>query len=104
MKTQIGLGVLSIPFVFNTLGMVPGVIILCIVAFIAGWTSYMVGVFKSKHPEVYGFEDAGGIMFGRLGKEVFGIAFSLCKSLYSHRNRKLTLQIGSSLPGLESSA
>ena len=79
MKTQIGLGILSIPAVFDTLGMIPGVITLCIVALIATWTSYMVGVFKLKHPEVYGFEDAGALMFGRLGKEVFGIAFSLCK-------------------------
>ncbi|XRM42612.1 hypothetical protein ABZX51_005822 [Aspergillus tubingensis] len=77
MKTQIGLGVLSIPSVFDTLGMVPGVILLCIVALIATWTSYMVGVIKMKHPEIYGFDDAGGLMFGRLGKEVFGIAFSL---------------------------
>ncbi|KAJ5087340.1 hypothetical protein N7456_010956 [Penicillium angulare] len=77
MKTQIGLGVLSIPSVFDTLGMIPGVVILCVVASIATWTSYMVGIFKLKHPEVYGFEDAGALMFGRIGKEIFGIAFSL---------------------------
>ncbi|KAL4909135.1 hypothetical protein BDW74DRAFT_187465 [Aspergillus multicolor] len=77
LKTQIGLGVLSIPSVFDTLGMVPGVILLCIVAGIATWTSYMVGVFKMNHREVYGIDDAGGIMFGPVGKEIFGIAFSL---------------------------
>lgn len=80
MKTQIGLGVLSIPFVFNTVGLVPGAVLVCVVASVATWTSYMVGVFKLRHPEVYGFEDAGGLMFGRVGKEIFGIAFSLCKS------------------------
>lgn len=78
MKTQIGLGVLSIPFVFDTLGMVPGVVCLCVVSLIATWTSYMVGVFKLRHPEVYGFEDAGALMFGRIGKEIFGIGFCLC--------------------------
>lgn len=80
LKTQIGLGVLSIPSVFDTLGMVPGVIFLCIVAAIATWTSYMVGVFKMNHREVYGIDDAGGLMFGRIGREVSSIAFSLCES------------------------
>ncbi|KAI9044081.1 uncharacterized protein KD926_001904 [Aspergillus affinis] len=42
MKTQIGLGVLSVPSVFDSVGL-----------------------------------DAGGLMFGRVGKEVFGTAFCL---------------------------
>lgn len=32
-----------------------------------------------RHPEVYGIDDAGGIMFGRIGKEILGIVFFLCK-------------------------
>ncbi len=32
MKTQIGLGVLSIPSAFDTLGVVPGVIVLIVIA------------------------------------------------------------------------
>jgi amino acid permease len=37
MKTQIGLGVLSIPLVFDTLGMIPGIIILISIATITTW-------------------------------------------------------------------
>jgi amino acid permease len=37
MKTQIGLGVLSIPLVFDTLGMIPGIIILLSIATITTW-------------------------------------------------------------------
>lgn len=37
MKTQIGLGVLSIPLVFDTLGMIPGIIVLLAIAFITTW-------------------------------------------------------------------
>lgn len=37
MKTQIGLGVLSIPLVFDTLGMIPGIIILLAIAVITTW-------------------------------------------------------------------
>ncbi|KAH1273633.1 hypothetical protein KXW98_003570 [Aspergillus fumigatus] len=77
MKTQIGLGVLSIPSVFDTVGMIPGVILLCIVASIAAWTSYVVGVFKINHRQVYGIDDAGGLMFGAIGKEIFATAFCL---------------------------
>ena len=79
MKTQIGLGVLSIPAVFDTLGLVPGVICLCAIAAITTWSDYIIGVFKIRHPAVYGIDDAGGLMFGRAGREIFGIAFCLCK-------------------------
>ncbi|KAK7417266.1 hypothetical protein QQX98_004700 [Neonectria punicea] len=77
MKTQIGLGVLSLPAAFDSLGIVPGVICLCAVGAITTWSDYMVGVFKLNHPEVYGLDDAGALMFGRIGREVFGLAFCL---------------------------
>ncbi|KAF4214630.1 hypothetical protein CNMCM8980_008156 [Aspergillus fumigatiaffinis] len=77
MKTQIGLGVLSIPSAFDTLGLVPGVICLCTIAVITTWSDYMVGVFKLHHREVYSISDAGGLMFGRLGRVFLGAAFCL---------------------------
>ncbi|KAL6407960.1 amino acid transporter [Ilyonectria robusta] len=77
MKTQIGLGVLSIPSAFDTLGIVPGVICLCTIAAITTWSDYMVGVFKLRHPQVYGIDDAGGLMFGRIGRETLAVAFCL---------------------------
>jgi amino acid permease len=79
MKSQIGLGVLSIPAAFDTLGIVPGVVILLTVAAITTWSDYMVGVFKLRHREVYGIGDVGGMLFGRIGKIFFGVAFVLCK-------------------------
>ena len=79
MKTQIGLGVLSIPAVFNSLGMIPGIICLLAIAIITTWSDYMVGAFKLKHPEVYGIDDVGQLLFGRIGKEVMGVAYVLCE-------------------------
>ena len=79
MKTQIGLGVLSIPAVFNSLGMIPGIICLLAIAIITTWSDYMVGAFKLRHPEVYGIDDVGQLLFGRIGKEVMGVAYVLCK-------------------------
>lgn len=78
-KSQIGLGVLSIPIALDTLGIVPGVIILCVIAGITTWSDYIVGVFKLRHPEVYGIDDAGKLMFGRVGQIIFGGAFVLCE-------------------------
>ncbi|KAI7778975.1 hypothetical protein LA080_001492 [Diaporthe eres] len=76
-KASIGLGVLSIPTVFDTLGIVPGIICLVAVGTIITWSGYVVGTFKRAHPEVYGVDDAGYLMFGRIGREVFGAAFCL---------------------------
>lgn len=87
MKTQIGLGVLSIPAAFDTLGLVPGVICLCAIAVITTWSDYVVGMFKLRHREVYGIDDAGGLMFGRLGREVFGAVFCLCKYTFPDQIR-----------------
>ncbi|KAF4123043.1 Transmembrane amino acid transporter protein [Geosmithia morbida] len=77
MKTQIGLGVLSMPQTFDNVGMIPGVLLLLAVAAIATWTSWVVGMFKLNHPSVYGIDDAGYIMFGRVGREVLGTFFCL---------------------------
>ncbi|KAF6831214.1 amino acid transporter [Colletotrichum plurivorum] len=77
MKTQIGLGVLSIPGTFHVLGIVPGVIALIIIAGITTWSDYIVGVFKMNHPEVYSIDDVGRLLFGRVGREFFGVVFCL---------------------------
>lgn len=80
LKTQIGLGVLSIPQVFHSLGLIPGVIVLLIIATMTSWSNYIVGVFKLRHADVYGIDDVGRKLFGRIGYEFFGITFALCMS------------------------
>ncbi|ETS74719.1 hypothetical protein PFICI_13203 [Pestalotiopsis fici W106-1] len=77
MKTQIGLGVLSIPYTFDVLGLVPGVIVMCAIAAITTWSDYIIGVFKINHPEVYGIDDVGYLLFGTIGRNVLGGAFIL---------------------------
>lgn len=77
MKTQMGLGVLSLPAAFDALGLIPGLICLCAVGIITAWSDYIVGVFKLNHPQVYGIDDAGDLMFGRIGREFFWICVLL---------------------------
>lgn len=79
MKTQIGLGVLSIPVAFDALGVVPGVIVLIAIAAITTWSDYIIGVFKLRHREVYGIDDVGELLLGKTGRIVLGTAFCLCK-------------------------
>ncbi|KAL6916383.1 hypothetical protein ACHAPO_007433 [Fusarium lateritium] len=77
MKSQIGLGVLSIPASFDALGLIPGIICMLVIAVITTWSDLVVGKFKQRHPEVYGIDDAAGLVFGRIGKEFYGISYSL---------------------------
>ncbi|KAF4447200.1 amino acid transporter [Fusarium austroafricanum] len=77
MKTQIGLGVLSMPLVFDTLGLVPGIILLIVIAGITTWSDWIVGDFKLRHRHVYGIDDVGKMLFGRIGYEVFGAMYAL---------------------------
>ncbi|KAJ4012461.1 hypothetical protein NW752_008156 [Fusarium irregulare] len=77
MKTQIGLGVLSMPSVFHTLGLIPGIILLVVIAGMTTWSDYIVGVFKLRHRHVYGIDDVGRMLFGRIGYEVFGAMYAL---------------------------
>ncbi|KAM0302685.1 hypothetical protein ACHAPM_004687 [Fusarium culmorum] len=77
MKTQIGLGILSIPSAFHTLGIIPGAICLLLIGGITTWSNYVIGTFKLNHREVYDIGDAGGILFGRIGREFLGISFAL---------------------------
>ncbi|RMZ82780.1 hypothetical protein DV738_g1499, partial [Chaetothyriales sp. CBS 135597] len=77
MKTQIGLGVLAIPSVLDTLGMIPGIICLLAIAIITTWSDYYIGVFKLLHRSVYGIDDAGKLMFGNIGREILATTYIL---------------------------
>src|SRR5882757_7192682 len=105
MKIQVCLGVLSIPAIFDKLGLTPGIICLLAIAIITTWSDYIVGTFKLRHRAVYSIDDAGELIFGRIGREVLGAAFCLWKCclrikqlfLTSHR---LDLVAGSGMLGI----
>jgi amino acid permease len=79
LKSQIGIGVLSIPSAFDVLGMIPGVICLLFIATVATWSGYIVGPFKLRHPHVYGLDDAGLMIAGPIAREVMAGGFTLCR-------------------------
>ncbi|KAF2993415.1 hypothetical protein E8E14_001373 [Neopestalotiopsis sp. 37M] len=77
LKTQIGLGVLTVPETFSVLGLIPGTICVVLVAAMITWSNYIIGDFKLRYPDVYGIEDVGRIFLGRFGYECFGIMFAI---------------------------
>lgn len=83
LKCQLGLGILSIPASLNTLGLIPGLACLYVVAITTTWSNYMIGVFKMNHSEIYGIDDVGAKLFGRVGREALGTSFILCTPLLS---------------------
>ncbi|PWY80481.1 N amino acid transport system protein [Aspergillus heteromorphus CBS 117.55] len=67
----IGLGSLSIPSAFATLGMVAGVICCVGIGLIAIYTSYVIGQVKLAFPAVRHYGDAGALLMGPWGNELF---------------------------------
>lgn len=64
-------GMLSLPSSLATVGMVPGLILIIFLGVFAAYTSLLLVRFKLRHPEVHNMGDAGRIMFGPVGREVF---------------------------------
>lgn len=73
----IALGALSLPGAYHTLGMFPGVFLTITLGFIAIFTSYIVGQVKLAYPHIAHYADAGKVMLGRVGYELFGAALVL---------------------------
>jgi amino acid permease len=77
MITAIALGTLSLPAAFASLGMVVGVLVTVVAGLIAVYTGLVVGEVKIQYPEVHHFSDAGRLLFGRVGYEVFTVMLVL---------------------------
>lgn len=58
----VSLGVLSLPSVLATLGLVPGIIIIIIIAALSGYSGLVFGEFCQQFPDMESFGDAGKVM------------------------------------------
>ncbi|KAL1409560.1 hypothetical protein Q8F55_003545 [Vanrija albida] len=76
-KADIGLGVLTLPVVFQVLGIVPGVLIILAVMAIVAYCAAQIGPFKQRHPECYTLTEAGAIFGGRAASEYFFVMYML---------------------------
>ncbi|CAI7656923.1 unnamed protein product [Penicillium bialowiezense] len=70
---SVSLGVLSLPSAIATLGFVPGVILIIGFGLLALYTGYNIGLFRERYPHIQNLGDAGEILLGSFGRELFGI-------------------------------
>ncbi|KAF7122284.1 hypothetical protein CNMCM5793_000241 [Aspergillus hiratsukae] len=68
----VSLGILSLPAVVAALGLVPAVILLVALGLISTYTGYTIGQFKWRYPHIHSMADAGEVILGSFGRELFG--------------------------------
>ncbi|CAD6893400.1 unnamed protein product [Tilletia controversa] len=77
----VALGSLSMPAAAATLGLVPFIIICIGIGMVAIYTSLHVGEMGVRFPQIASYGDAGRVLFGRVGYEVFSLMFYLLLTL-----------------------
>ncbi|KAL0933502.1 N amino acid transport system protein 1 [Colletotrichum truncatum] len=75
----VSLGILSLPSVLATVGLVPGIILILIMSFLSTYSGVVLAEFRKEYPFVQNFGDAVEVMgksigMGRVFQEVFGWA------------------------------
>lgn len=82
----VSLGILSLPSVVATLGLVPGIVLILVMSGLSTYSGLMLGEFRKQYPFVENFGDAVEVIgksigMGPLFQEVFGWAqaiFQVC--------------------------
>ncbi|KAJ5106574.1 hypothetical protein N7456_003249 [Penicillium angulare] len=76
---SVSLGVLSLPSAVATVGLVPGVILIVGLGLLATYTGYNIGLMRERYPHIQNLGDAGEILLGPIGREIFGLGqFLFC--------------------------
>ncbi|KAF4271442.1 hypothetical protein KXV22_006958 [Aspergillus fumigatus] len=70
---SVSLGVLSLPATLASLGLVPAIILIVGLGILALYTGYTIGQFRQCYPHIHNLADAGEILMGRFGRELFGL-------------------------------
>lgn len=64
-------GMLSLPSSLAVVGLAPGLLLIIFLGLFAAYTSLLLVRFKLNHPSVHNMGDAGQILFGAFGREIF---------------------------------
>ncbi|CAG8039534.1 unnamed protein product [Penicillium nalgiovense] len=67
----ISLGILSLPSAVATLGIVPSLILILGLSGISWYTGYIMSQFKQRYTQVHSMGDAGELLMGPFGRELF---------------------------------
>ena len=89
MADTISLGALALPQAVETIGLVPGIILLIGLGILATYTGYIIGQFKLAYPAMHSFADCGELIAGPVGgyamafAQVFILVFIMAAHLLS---------------------
>jgi len=70
----ISLGILSLPAAIAKLGLIPGILCISILGFLATYSGYVIGQWKLKYPKTLSFADVGEQLGGKWLGRFFGVA------------------------------
>ncbi|KAF3796925.1 hypothetical protein GCG54_00013100 [Colletotrichum gloeosporioides] len=80
-KFQLGLGVLSLPKTFHTLGFFPGILCFIILSTMTTASGYISGNARLYYPQIYSVADVAEMLFGKKTRELVGFLFYLYLAL-----------------------
>ncbi|KAH7142710.1 transmembrane amino acid transporter protein-domain-containing protein [Dactylonectria estremocensis] len=74
-KFQIGLGALSLPSTFHTLGFFPGIFCFIIISLISTVAGYLCGNARQYYPHMHSIGDAAELLFGKGARDLVGFIY-----------------------------
>lgn len=89
---SVSLGVLSLPATLAQLGLAPAIVLIVGLGLLATYTGYVIGQFHQRYPHIQNLADAGDVLMGPFGRELFGIG-QLLFSIFIMGSHILTFSV-----------
>ncbi|CAI7659262.1 unnamed protein product [Penicillium palitans] len=89
---SVSLGVLSLPKTLAQLGLAPALVLIIGLGILATYTGYTIYQFRSRYPHIQNLADAGEVLFGAFGRELFGLG-QLLFSIFIMGSHILTFSV-----------
>ncbi|CAI7565192.1 unnamed protein product [Penicillium viridicatum] len=89
---SVSLGVLSLPKTLAQLGLAPALVLIIGLGILATYTGYTIFQFRTRYPHIQNLADAGEVLFGPFGRELFGLG-QLLFSIFIMGSHILTFSV-----------
>ncbi|KAJ5471229.1 hypothetical protein N7530_008586 [Penicillium desertorum] len=89
---SVSLGVLSPPKTLAQIGLAPAIILIIGLGILATYTGYTIHQFRARYPHIQNLADAGEVLFGAFGRELFGLG-QLLFSIFIMGSHILTFSV-----------
>ncbi|KAI3232134.1 hypothetical protein DTO012A9_4217 [Penicillium roqueforti] len=89
---SVSLGVLSLPKTLAQLGLAPALILIVGLGILATYTGYTIYQFRNRYPHIQNLADAGEVLLGAFGRELFGLG-QLLFSIFIMASHILTFSV-----------